>query len=99
MGLSSFRINRHKTSARLYKLRMHSHKIILLSLDREKSKAVLRRRDFIYVEVGILRKAGKSEEETKQDMKWSGVKENLMVISNPPRGRNTAISFGMKGMS
>lgn len=78
---------------------MHSHKIVLLSLDREKSKAMLRRRDFTSVEVGVLRKAGKSEEETKQDMKWSGVKENLVVISNPPRGRNTAISFGMKGMS
>lgn len=60
---------------------------------------MLRRRDFTSVEAGILRKAGKSEEETKQDMKWSGVKENLMVISNTPRGRNTAISFGMKGMS
>lgn len=47
------------------------------------------------MEFGILREVRKRQHNTK----WLGVKESLKVISNPPSGRNTVISFGMKGMS
>lgn len=42
---------------------------------------------------------GREEGETKQDIQWLGVQETLMDVNNPANGRNTVISFGMKGMS
>lgn len=41
---------------------------------------------------------GREEGEVKQDITWLGVQESLMDVNNPPNGRNTVISFGMKGM-
>lgn len=42
---------------------------------------------------------GREKRETKQDIQWLGVQDSLMDVNNPPNGRNTVISFGMKGMS
>lgn len=69
--------------------------MVFLRVGREKTKAVFGRRGFAFMEVGILREVRKRQHNTK----WLGVKESLKVISNPPSGRNTVISFGMKGMS
>lgn len=41
----------------------------------------------------------REDRETEQDVQWLGVQESLMDVDNPPSGKNTVISFGMKGMS
>lgn len=47
------------------------------------------------MEVGVVREVRKRQHSSKQ----LGAKESWKVISNPPSGRNTVLSFGMKGMS
>lgn len=42
---------------------------------------------------------GRGEGEAKQDFQWLGVQESLTDVNNPPDGRSTVISFGMKRMS
>lgn len=69
--------------------------MVFLRAGREKTKAVFRRKGFAQMEVGILREVRKRQHSSKQ----LGAKESWKVISNPPSGRNTVLSFGMKGMS